>query len=94
VVANDDGGSIFATLEHGRPAYAGVYERVFGTAHHADLAMLAGGLNLPVRRVHTSAELTAALREPPSGIEIVEAIVDRAGRRSLDQAITGFAATL
>jgi 2-succinyl-5-enolpyruvyl-6-hydroxy-3-cyclohexene-1-carboxylate synthase len=94
VVANDDGGSIFATLEHGRPAYAGVYERVFGTAHHADLAMLAGGLNLPVRRVHTSAELTAALREPPSGIEIVEAIVDRAGRRALDQAITGFAATL
>jgi 2-succinyl-5-enolpyruvyl-6-hydroxy-3-cyclohexene-1-carboxylate synthase len=94
VVANDDGGSIFATLEHGRPGYAGSYERVFGTAHHADLAMVAGGLNLPVRRVRTAAELIDALREPPAGIEVLEVIVDRVARRALDQAITGLAATL
>jgi len=67
---------------------------VFGTAHHADLAMVAGGLNCPVRRVRTGAELVDALREPPSGIEIVEVMVDRTERRSLDQAITGLAATL
>ena len=94
VVANDDGGSIFATLEHGRPDYADVYERVFGTSHHSDLPVLARGLNVPVRRVQTAAELTDALREPPAGIEIVEAVVDRTGRRALDVAITGLAATL
>jgi 2-succinyl-5-enolpyruvyl-6-hydroxy-3-cyclohexene-1-carboxylate synthase len=94
VVANDDGGSIFATLEHGRPAYGGVYERVFGTAHGADLAMLARGLNRPLRRIQTSADLADALGEPPVGIEIVEAIIDRAGRRALDQAITGLATML
>ncbi|KGM08347.1 2-succinyl-6-hydroxy-2,4-cyclohexadiene-1-carboxylate synthase, partial [Cellulomonas bogoriensis 69B4 = DSM 16987] len=40
VVANDDGGSIFATLEHGDPARSAVFERVFATPHRADLAGL------------------------------------------------------
>ncbi|HLM22403.1 MAG TPA: 2-succinyl-5-enolpyruvyl-6-hydroxy-3-cyclohexene-1-carboxylic-acid synthase, partial [Propionibacteriaceae bacterium] len=31
VVANDDGGSIFATLEQGLPAHMGAFERLFGT---------------------------------------------------------------
>ena len=34
VVANDDGGSIFATLEQGAEVYAHAYERLFGTPHH------------------------------------------------------------
>ncbi len=33
VVANDDGGAIFATLEQGASAYAKSFERVFGTPH-------------------------------------------------------------
>jgi 2-succinyl-5-enolpyruvyl-6-hydroxy-3-cyclohexene-1-carboxylate synthase len=94
VIANDDGGSIFATLEHGRPAYAGRYERVFGTPHHVDLTGLARGLGLAARCVRTIDELIEALRPPPSGIEVVEAVVDRAGRRALDRAITGLAAIL
>ena len=40
VVANDDGGSIFATLEQGAEEHAHAYERLFGTPHHVDLAAL------------------------------------------------------
>src|SRR5690606_8678335 len=36
VVANDDGGSLFATIEHGDPGNR-VFERVFATPHGADL---------------------------------------------------------
>ena len=38
VVANDTGGSIFATLEPGRPAHSAAYERLFGTPHAVDFA--------------------------------------------------------
>ena len=34
------------------------------------------------------------LAEPPIGIELVEAVIDRAHRRTLDAAITALAATL
>ena len=40
VVANDNGGAIFATLEHGHPVHSGAYERIFGTPHDIDLERL------------------------------------------------------
>src|SRR4029079_3341832 len=40
VVANDDGGSIFATLEQGAEQYADRYDRLFGTPHGVDLGSL------------------------------------------------------
>ena len=49
VVANDDGGSIFATLEPGRPAHSAAYERLFGTPHAADFAALAAARRLRLR---------------------------------------------
>src|SRR5690606_38641371 len=51
VVANDDGGSIFATLEHGQVGSADVLERVFGTPHGTDLAGLCAGFGVPHVRV-------------------------------------------
>ena len=41
VVANDDGGSIFATLEQGAPSTPTRYDRLFGTPHGVDLAACA-----------------------------------------------------
>ena len=38
--------------------------------------------------------LTAVLAEPPVGVALVEAVVDRSQRRTLNAAITGLAATL
>lgn len=83
VVANDGGGSIFAGLEHGEPQYAGVFERVFGTPHGADLAALCAGYGVGHASVTDVEALLAALAEPVRGISVVEARVDRSGRRAL-----------
>ena len=91
VVANDDGGSIFATLEQGAAEYADRYERLFGTPHGADLAALCAGLGVPHRRVDTRADLVEALVRPPQGIEVVEAVLDRTDRRETDLAIRALA---
>ena len=87
VVANDDGGSIFATLEQGAEDYAHAYERLFGTPHHVDLAALCQATRTPHWRVDSAAELDHALTSPNGGIEVIEAVVDRTRRRELDQAI-------
>ncbi len=87
VVVNDDGGSIFATLEQGAAPYADRYDRLFGTPHGVDVAALCAATRTPHRRVSTRAELEAALGSPSGGIEVVEAVVGRGDRRDLDQAI-------
>jgi len=87
VVANDDGGSIFATLEQGAEEYAHAYERLFGTPHHVDLAALCQATRTPHWRVDSLAELEHALASPNGGIDVVEAVVDRTRRRELDLAI-------
>ena len=87
VVVNDDGGSIFASLEQGGPAYADSFERVFGTPHHVDLASLCAATRTPHWKVDSLPELEHALASPAGGIEVVEAVVRRDDRRELDQAI-------
>ena len=94
VVANDGGGSIFATLEPGEPAHSAAYERLFGTPHAVDFAALAAGAGVDYARVTDVDGLTAVLTEPPCGVALVEAVVDRSQRRTLNAAITGLAATL
>ena len=47
VVVNDDGGSIFAMLEQGDPAYADRFDRLFGTPHGVDLAALCAATRTP-----------------------------------------------
>ena len=51
VVANDDGGSIFATLEPGEPGREEAFERVFGTPHGTDVAALCAGYGVRHTRV-------------------------------------------
>ena len=87
VIANDDGGSIFVTLEHGRPEHAEAYERIFGTPHGVDFASVARAVGAGYRRAHNVSDLRAALLEPLHGLELVEAVVDRRGRRALSAAI-------
>ena len=88
VVANDDGGSIFATLEHGEPERADVFERVFGTPHGADLGALCAGYGVAHTRVADADALAAALAEPVRGRTVVEVVVDRTRRRELGAALT------
>lgn len=62
VVANDDGGGIFATLEQGAPAYATQFERLFGVPHGVNFASLAAGWGVEYRQC-TVAELPTAIGE-------------------------------
>ncbi|RNM16678.1 2-succinyl-5-enolpyruvyl-6-hydroxy-3-cyclohexene-1-carboxylic-acid synthase [Nocardioides pocheonensis] len=94
VVANDDGGSIFATLEQGAPEHRGLFDKLFGTPHGLDLATLCSGLRVPHWRVQDRAELEHALANPNGGIEVVEAVVRRDNRRALDERIRGLADAL
>lgn len=87
VVANDDGGSIFATLEQGSGEYADSFERIFGTPTRADLGALCGSMGIAHRRVDSRDALVEALARVPDGIEVVEVRIDRADRRALDERI-------
>ncbi|HEX7211047.1 MAG TPA: 2-succinyl-5-enolpyruvyl-6-hydroxy-3-cyclohexene-1-carboxylic-acid synthase [Propionibacteriaceae bacterium] len=94
VVANDDGGSLFATLEQGEPAQMGAFERLFGTPQRVQFEALAAAAGIAYRRVEKASELDQVLAEPAIRMELVEAVIDRAHRRTLDREITALAATL
>ncbi|HML51151.1 MAG TPA: 2-succinyl-5-enolpyruvyl-6-hydroxy-3-cyclohexene-1-carboxylic-acid synthase [Propionicimonas sp.] len=83
VVADDDGGSIFATLEYGRSEYADAFERVFATPLGLDLVALSLGYGVSARRLHSAAAVDAALAEPINGLEVLVVPVDRRGRADL-----------
>jgi 2-succinyl-5-enolpyruvyl-6-hydroxy-3-cyclohexene-1-carboxylate synthase len=91
IVANDGGGSIFAGLEHGRPEFAGAYERLFGTPQEADLAALAAGYGAAWTRAEDLGAVRALVHEPPRGVEVVEVAVDRRRRRDLEAAMRALA---
>jgi 2-succinyl-5-enolpyruvyl-6-hydroxy-3-cyclohexene-1-carboxylate synthase len=92
VVVNDDGGSVFASLEQGAPQHAPSYERLFGTPHGVDLAAVCAATRTPHWRVDSLEELRHALASPAGGIEVVEAVVRRDDRRELDAAVRGLVA--
>lgn len=76
VVADDDGGSIFHTLEQGAPDYADSFERVFGTPQGLDLVAVAAAMGWRAVRVATAEELGDALR---SDADFIVATVTRPG---------------
>ncbi|HKX15632.1 MAG TPA: 2-succinyl-5-enolpyruvyl-6-hydroxy-3-cyclohexene-1-carboxylic-acid synthase [Propionibacteriaceae bacterium] len=94
VVANDDGGSLFATLEQGEPAHMGAFERLFGTPQGLQFDALAAATGIGFQRAATAGELAEVLAAPPVGVQLVEAVIDRAHRRTLDREITALGATL
>ncbi|MGL5810195.1 MAG: 2-succinyl-5-enolpyruvyl-6-hydroxy-3-cyclohexene-1-carboxylic-acid synthase [Nocardioides sp.] len=87
VVVNDNGGSIFATLEQGDPAYADRYDKLFGTPHGVDLAALCAATRTPHWAVESLPELEQALANPNGGVEVIEVKVRRDNRRELDAQI-------
>jgi 2-succinyl-5-enolpyruvyl-6-hydroxy-3-cyclohexene-1-carboxylate synthase len=84
VVANDDGGSVFAVIEPGEPARADSFERLFGTPTGTDLSALCQAHGIRWVRVADAEALRTALRRTPDGIEVVEVSLDRVNRRNLD----------
>ena len=82
VVANDDGGGIFGTLEPGEPALAEHFERLFGTPTGTELSALCRAHGIPHERAATAAALGAALRTDADGIRVIEVPVDRTTHRA------------
>ena len=90
VVANDDGGGIFESLEVGQPGLRRDFEQAFGTPHGVDIAAICEGYGLSYQRVESPQELLDALAaqtEFPEPILVIEAATTRATRRQLHQAI-------
>ncbi len=91
VVVNDDGGSIFATLEQGAPEHAERFDTLFGTPHGVDVASLCAAMRVPHLQVTSLPELEQALASPNGGLEVVEARVRRDNRADLDRRIRALA---
>lgn len=92
VVADDSGGSIFATLEYGEQRFSDVFERVFAADPGVDVAALARGYGVAAHRLGSAEALAAALAAPVRGIEVVVVSVDREHRRRLDEQLKACAA--
>ena len=78
IVADDQGGGIFATLEHGRAASAEAYDRWFGLAQSVDYEALAAAYSVAFARADAPRELESLLAHPTSGPRLIHAPVERA----------------
>ena len=77
VVADDRGGGIFATLEHGRATTPEAYDRWFGVAQEVDYEALAAAYHLAFARADEPQELESLLAQPISGPRLIHAPVER-----------------
>lgn len=78
VVADDGGGGIFATLEHGRAADPAAYDRWFGVAQNVDYAALAAAYGIDFAAASDPQELGCILLVPAPGPRLIHAPVERA----------------
>jgi 2-succinyl-5-enolpyruvyl-6-hydroxy-3-cyclohexene-1-carboxylate synthase len=80
VVVNNDGGGIFSGLE--QAAFAGPFERVFGTPHGRAIEPYARAAGVPYLRLDSPAA-PAVSGEPGEGLRVVEVRTDRAAQAEL-----------
>ena len=78
IVADDEGGGIFATLEHGNAATPEAYDRWFGVAQHVNYQALAAAYGVGFARAATPSELASVFADPPAGPRLIHAPVERA----------------
>ncbi|MFP7364823.1 2-succinyl-5-enolpyruvyl-6-hydroxy-3-cyclohexene-1-carboxylic-acid synthase [Corynebacterium callunae] len=89
VVANDNGGGIFETLETGAPELREKFERAFGTPHDASLAEICAGYGVEHQEVDNLQDLIVALVDATevSGFRVIEAHTVRDTRRAQHEAL-------
>lgn len=78
VVADDQGGGIFATLEHGRATSPEAYDRWFGLAQAVNYEALAAAYGVAFARTDEPQELESLLARPASGPRLIHAPIERA----------------
>lgn len=67
-ILNDDGGSIFAGLEHGQDHLAPYFDRFFATRHGRNFDHLATAYGWPYRYINTMSDLHAAVDGKQPGV--------------------------
>ena len=77
IVADDRGGGIFATLEHGRATSPEAYDRWFGVAQEIDYEALAAAYGVAFARADNPAQLARVLETPQAGPRLVHVPVER-----------------
>lgn len=82
VVVDDDGGSIFGTLEYGADELAGPMRRLFTTPTGTDIEVLCAAHGVPATTATSVDELVDLVRRPSAGIRVVRVAVDGAARRA------------
>lgn len=89
VVANDDGGGIFESLEIGAPGLRPGFERAFATPTGVDLGELCAGYGVEHARVGNLEELVDALVDAAGHprFHVIEARTTRATRRALSETV-------
>lgn len=85
IVINDNGGSIFAGIEHGRQGDEETFERVFATPHGVSLGEVCSGYGVGHQLIRTQEELKAALQNPLDTVSVLEVIVPRDDREFAHQ---------
>ena len=76
-ILNDDGGSIFAGLEHGQDHLAPYFDRFFATRHGRNFDHLATGYGWPYRYINTMSDLQVAVDGKQPGVYEVVFTPDR-----------------
>lgn len=81
VVVDDDGGSIFGTLEYGADGLAGPMRRLFTTPTGTDIEVLCAAHGVTATTATSAEQLTALVARPSEGIRVVRVPVDGTARR-------------
>lgn len=77
IVLDDGGGSIFASLEHGEPEYAHLYEKFFAAKQNLDIAAAARACGWRSRVLTSIEELHKCVQDPIQGREVVVVPISR-----------------
>ncbi|WP_235912400.1 2-succinyl-5-enolpyruvyl-6-hydroxy-3-cyclohexene-1-carboxylic-acid synthase [Ruania zhangjianzhongii] len=85
IVLDDGGGTIFATLEHGRQEHQAVFERYFATPQYLDIAALAAGFGARhalIRGTQGLSDLARELAAPVRGRSVLQVQLDPQAERA------------
>ncbi len=85
VVVDDDGGSIFGTLEYGAEELAGPMRRIFTTPTGTDIETLCASHGIPATSARSAEELGELIGRPSAGIRVIRVPLDGSARRSAGQ---------
>ncbi|WP_435202413.1 2-succinyl-5-enolpyruvyl-6-hydroxy-3-cyclohexene-1-carboxylic-acid synthase [Janibacter sp. GS2] len=82
VVVDDDGGSIFTTLEYGVEELSGPMRRIFRTPTGADIETLCAAHGVPATTARSSEEIKELVSRRSAGIRVIRVPVDGGARRA------------